>query len=188
MTTINPKQKIYLTAGCFLIVVVLIVVFGVLPLISKIKKEGKVLISKKQMMEFFYDDWRTLENAKKEYQKIQKEMDSLSALLPLNETIKFIMSLENIAQITNNQEEISVLNYGSQSVAESQKKQPQKDSLSFQVKLQGSFPNLIKFLTYLENNSYYNDVNSIQIQRFSQKELSNIGDISTVLKLSVYQQ
>jgi len=181
VANLNPKQKIYLTAIAWLAAGGLIAAFVALPLISQIKNDGLELAQKKQDAELFNNEWQTLAKAQKDYQTMQNELNALPALLPSSEALKFIVLMEKFAQITNNQQNVSV------SDAQPAKDQ-KKTTTDFQVSLRGRFPDLIKFLIYLENAPYYNDIRSLAIQRLSTKESTGaaIGDINTILNLSVY--
>ena len=179
-SSLTPKQRIYLAAAGWLLVLSLCVIFVILPLISQIKNDGQELAQKKQGMELFYADWQVLEKAQKDYRAMQSELDALPAFLPSGEALKFIMMLESFAQATDNNYAVSVVN--------APEKKAQTTNL--QVSLRGNFPNLMKFLAYLENAPYYNNINSLRSQRLSDKNLEGaaIGDINTTLTISVYQQ
>jgi len=185
LTTI---QKIGLVATSFLVILSLVIFLVTAPLIRQIKNDGVELSEKKQNIELLYQDWRVLETSRQEYIKIENELNSLPAILPPGEALKFIMLIESIAQNTNNRQEVSVIsNAGSDA-----------QLLTFQVTLRGSFPNLVKFLAYLENAPYYNEINSVQIKGLTAKDIQSMkegegaglesGDILSTLKISVYQQ
>lgn len=190
LSALTIVQKISLVATSFFVVLGLIIFFVIIPLIRQIKNDGVELSQKKQTIELLYQDWRILEESRQEYIKIENELNSLPAVLPPQEALKFIMLVENIAQSTDNRQEVSVVNGAEVEGGESQ-------LLDFQINLRGSFPNLIKFLAYLENAPYYNEINSVQIKGFTAKDIQSMkegegaglaaGDITTTLKISVYQ-
>lgn len=185
---LNHRQKIYIVTASFLAGIVLLLSLVALPIFYNIKSGGDELAQKRQTLESFLEEGRTLENAKKDYQKIQQELNALPALLPVKETIKFIMFVEQAARATNNQEEISV---AAPAPTSQKKTEAPKKSLIFQINLKGNFPNLMKFLAYLENAPYYNDINSVQIQRVNAQSTEQVGlkegDINTLLKVTIYQ-
>lgn len=170
----------------------LIIFLVTAPLIRQIKNDGLELSEKKQNIELLYQDWRILESSRQEYIKIENELNSLPAILPPDEALKFIMLIESIAQSTNNQQEVSAIS-GAGDKKEKEADQP----LDFQITLRGSFPDLIKFLAYLENAPYYNEINSVQIKGLSARDLQSMqegegaglrtGDILSTLKISIYQ-
>jgi len=190
LSTLTTIQKISFTAISFFVVLGLIIFFITTPLIRQIKNDGLELSAKKQNIELLYQDWRILENSRQEYIKIENELNSLPAILPSGEALKFIMLIESIAQNTNNQQEVSVISNPGE-------KKDARQPLNFQIVLRGNFPSLIKFLAYLENAPYYNEINSVQIKGLSAKDIQSMkegdgaglgaGDITVTLKISVYQ-
>lgn len=184
----TQKRKIYLTltiiTGLFLVMI-----FGVIyPLISKIKSTSFDLIQKKEILEDLEKNQQKISRLEKEYQLIKPELIKIeqNLLQQPEKTLDFIVALEGIAQKSNNQYEIKPIE---------QPKKESSSSLDFQVSLWGNFPNLIRFLVYLENMPYLIEVTKIQIQRISQegiikKELTGllIGDVATNLNIKVYTQ
>lgn len=189
LSALTTVQKISLVAVGFFVVLGLIIFLVTSPLIRQIKNDGLELSEKKQNIELLYQDWRILEASRKEYVKIENELNSLPTILPAGEALKFIMLIESIAQGTNNRQEVSAIN-GS---GEKKTNQP----LDFQITLRGNFPNLVKFLAYLENAPYYNEIDSVQIKGLTAKDIQSMkegegvglgaGDITSTLKISVYQ-
>lgn len=192
--SLDQRKKLYLTVALIIISLLLMIALAISPLVAQIKRSSLALAQNKQTMESFFADWQTLENSRKEYEQIRQKIDSLPALLPKNDAIKFIMFVEEAARATDNQETISVINPAPTTEDKSTKTTGQSTSalISFQINLQGSFLNLMKFLIYLENAPYYNDLETIQIHRLGTNAGSNEnireGDVGTSLKLKVYQQ
>lgn len=190
LADLTITQKISLVAISFFVVLGLIIFLVTAPLIKQIKNDGVELSEKKQTIELLYQDWRVLEASRKEYVKIENELNSLPAILPSGEALKFIMLIESIAQNTNNRQEVSVVN-------NTGTKKEGAQSLDFQITLRGNFPNLVKFLAYLENAPYYNEIDSVQIKGLTAKDIQSMkegegvglgaGDITSTLKISVYQ-
>ncbi len=181
----TPQQKIYLMIGGYLAALVLAWFFIITPLIAQIQFDGQELAGKKQEIENFFQDWQNLEESKALFRSVQKEMAAQPALLSAKEPLKFIQYVENVARQTSNYQEIAALAPDKDQVT------PQ-NQLDFQLTTQGSFPNLVKFLVYLENAPYYNEVVDLNIRRLSQKEASTnhagtAGDVAGSIKLSVYK-
>jgi len=111
--------------------------------------------------------------------------------LPNGEALKFIMMIETIAQSTGNKQEVSVVK------ASNDKTSPKDTNINLQITLKGSFPNLVKFLLYLENAPYFSEIKSLQLQGMTQKDIESLkegkgiglssGDITSTLKVSAYQ-
>lgn len=183
------QQKIYISTGGFLVALILVIVLIILPLVRQIHQDSLKLIEERQAIDSFYQDWQNLKNSQKNYQEFQADLAQFSAFLLRADAIKFITAIENMAQQTQNQQTIAVLEKAPESAAQDV---AAGATLDFQISLGGSFPNLIKFLIYLENAPYYNDLNSLQVSRVSQaegvRETSQLreGDVKTTINLSVY--
>ncbi|MBU3901412.1 hypothetical protein KKF25_02095, partial [Patescibacteria group bacterium] len=156
--SLNPRQKIYLTALIWLAILGALILWVLMPLVSQIQGDGSELARKKQEMELFYQDWEALAKSQKNYQVMANELNALPAILPANEALKFIVLIEKFAQVTNNQQTVAV-------VDASQPDKTQKGTIDLQINLRGNFPDLVKFLIYLENAPYYSYLKSLQAQR-----------------------
>ncbi len=183
---LSLKQKVYLTALLWLAALILIIVFIASPLVYQIKRDGLELVQKKQEMESFYSDWQAVAQSQKDYQTRQNELNAWPAFLAPSEALKFIVLMEKFAQATNNSQTVTVSD-PKQVDASTPSKTP--SATEFQVSLRGNFPNLIKFLVYLENAPYYNKVQSLRVQRLTTKESENVntGEINSILTISLFQ-
>jgi hypothetical protein len=154
MNKFTQQYKIYLTGILFLAIFTLLVFLVIVPLIFRIKSGGSELSENKQQSEIFYQNQQNLVAAKKDYEKISDSLSQFPMLLSRQDAIKFIETAEDIARTTNNRETITALE-NSPTATQNQTR--------FQISLWGNFPNLLKFLIYLENAPYYNDIQSLQI-------------------------
>lgn len=178
---LNPKQKIYLTALIWLAVLGALIAWVLIPLISQIQDDGAELAQKKQDMELFYQDWEALAKSQKDYQTMANELNALPAILPPSEILKFIVLVEKFSQITANQQTVTIADA-------SQPDKTRKDAVDLQINLRGDFPDLIKFLIYLENAPYYSQLKSLQAQRlFAKENEGTSGGVNTILSVSVHQ-
>lgn len=181
LNDLTPQQKVYLTALAWLAVLILVVWLIIKPLVAQIKNDGQELAQKKQAMESFYADWQTLEKTQKDYQIMQSEINGLPALLPANDALKFIVLIEKFAQATNNLPTVAV-------VASDPAAKQKIDGVNFQVSLRGKFPDLVKFLVYLENAPYYSYIKSLDARRLTSKENPEATDgLTTVLNITALQ-
>lgn len=193
MIDLSAKQKIYILGSGFALVFILIVFLIIWPLVDRITIQGEELAQKQAAIENFYQGWMNLGALKKDYQKIQADLNENSFLLPAKNPINFVEMIESFAQQTKNQEQITALpgDPGQPAAPDAPKN---KDLLFFQVSTGGSFPSLIKFLVSLENAPYYTNVSSMQITRSSAKETTkeeynlSPGDVRSIINLSVNQQ
>ncbi|MFH1385807.1 MAG: hypothetical protein ABIG65_02035 [Patescibacteria group bacterium] len=182
MTTLSPKQKLYLTVGGFLIVFVLIFAIIIIPLIEKIRLSNAAIEEQKMAAEDFYQSWKNMASLKRNYEQIRDEIANQPTFLPKNEALKFIMATEKMAQETGNRQNISATKDSSTTV--------EATALKLQISLYGSFPNLLKFLVKMENAPYFNRFDSLQINRITAEKdsLDKTGDVNSVINLSAYYQ
>jgi hypothetical protein len=189
----NPKYKIYLTSIIFFIIFCA-EVFGLIPfLLSKINFASADLAKKKQNFESIQKKAQQTTVAEDEYQAIKPRLDEINnSLLDRSRVLDFIMVLEKIARETGNQDEISIANTGSNIKKPADKKQSD-ETMEFQVSLSGIFPDLIKFLSKVENMPYLNDIDNIQIRGYggegngygTEGQLAS-NAIETTLNIKVY--
>ena len=182
MTISSPKQKLYLVDGGFLIAFVLVFVIIIFPLIEKIKLSNATLQEQKMASENFYQNWKNMISSKKNYEQIQDEIANQATFLSKNEALKFIMATEKMAQETGNRQNISITN--------TDKTTEKETALKLQITLSGNFYGLLNFLVQMENAPYFNDIDSLQINRImTEKDSANkTGDINSVINLSAYYQ
>lgn len=175
------NKKTYLTIAVFSGLIAIISLLLVWPLIKQIKTSGQELIQSQETMAIFFQNWRNLETSRQQSKEIEEKLAETKFIMPADEAINFIVALENAALATNNSQEISVLT------------SKKEEAIDFQVTVNGSFPNLLKFMAYLENLSYYNQIASLQINRLESTQISptkNIfgltpGDVKSIIRLSV---
>lgn len=186
---LTPQQKIYLTAGATALTIFILLSAAIF-LLDAIDRQGKILLSQKQAAENFYADWRHFETIKNDYKKFAAELAARRSLLAPEEDVKFIMALEDIARQNSISQEIGVMNTQPVETGEKQ------NILRLQVFLRGAFPNFLKYLIYLENTPYLNDLESFRLSRLSVNDVEQnpsfkglkTGDINASLIISVYLQ
>lgn len=180
------QRKIYLTLIISAIIIIALLLLLVSPLVGKIKSLSADLIEKKSMI-FSYQErgGEYLETLRGEYTELEpKILEINSSFANPEKAIDFILTMERVAFLTNNYQEIKEVS-----------STKGENVLSFQISLWGSFPNLIKFLTQIENMNYFVDSNSLQITRIDEKELKGLsdkeiavsaGDIKSIINIKTY--
>lgn len=184
--TIAAQQKIYLTLAISMVIIVVLLLLLICPLVDKIKalsaelKDRNDIVSSYEAKSSDYLNWLRDEHTGLEsgISKIDK-----SFVAP-ERAIDFILTVEQIAALTSNYQEIKEI-----SSAE------EKNILSFQISLWGTFPNLIKFLAQLENIDYFIDSSSLQTTRIEERNLNTLadkgitvsaGDVKGILEIKIY--
>ena len=174
--TIN--QKISLSGGLILIVLAAIVFGLIRPLFFELKQTSILVgAQKEKLFGLAKIEEKYLKELEQDYNKIKSDVFLLKkGFVDEKKAVEFFIELENIALQTSNKLEIKT------------EKFPE-----FTLSLTGEFSNLMKFIGWLENGKYFVDLNSIQIKRISNKDLSfseagniSMGEIKTTLKIKAY--
>ena len=198
MTEKSAKEKIYLLLVIFLALTLAVVFLVVSSLTKQIKNGGRELAEQRQDLNVFYQNWQNLEKSRQETEKIGGDLNDIQPFLAKKEILKFIVAIEEIAQKTDNRQSISVINPPAKKITgeETQKDTADKEEIiNFQILLKGDFPNLMKFLAYLENLPFAHQIQLLTINRLNQSSIIadqesglTAGDISTVINLTVPTQ
>lgn len=163
------KQKIYLSIGLFLVIIIGLVFLVIKPIIGKINSKGIQIREQKILAQILQQEQINLQQLKNDFQNLEPKIPLLNqALLAPEKTLDFIKYLEEAAQKTSIQEDVVIM--------PAKEKNP-----AFRVNLQGSFANLIKFLAYLENGPYLVVIDSININKPEKEK-----EIKTALEFRVY--
>lgn len=172
------KKKIYILSGIVAVIFLAIVFWFVPFLINRISRASSDFIRLQSDLIAIQKTQNNVEYQKKEYQAVKPEIEKITnVFLEKGKAISFIMALEEIARQSGNQTEIQVLD---QSLAE---------SIVFQISLWGGFSNLIKFMSYLDNLAYLNQVEVVKIQRMNQDNAEKgikAGEIASVLQIRAF--
>ena len=195
----NFRKKIYFKILILIIAIALLIFFGIRPIFSKISQTSQKIQETKFILSEFDQQKKYLESLKNNSEKIKEENIILSQVLiePQN-IVNFIIALERIADVTENQMEISVVAPKKENALNNPAQQSvPKDkfyNVPFNLSLEGKFNSLMDFLVLLENMEYYVDVGSINIEAMTEQvQLENkemieqyLGTIRTNLLIKVY--
>ena len=162
---LSQKKKIYISGiGIFLVFLTLL--FGLIfPLFSSIKKDSFELFSQKEKLASLENTKESFNQIQESYPNFQSGIEKINSLfINPKEPIEFIGFLEKTAQSLNLS--IQILLGGEQP------KGTDWQSISFQVKITGSFSNLMKFLEKIESAPYLVEINNLNIQKLSGNEIN----------------
>ncbi len=196
---VDFRKKIYLKILILIIAIAILVFFGINPIFSQINQISQKIQETQFILSEFDQQKKYLESLENDSEKIEKENIALSQVLiePQN-IVNFIIALERIADITENQMEISVIAPKKDNTLNASTQQSvTKDefyNVPFNLSLEGKFNSLMDFLVLLENMEYYVDVDSINIEAATEQvQLENremieryLGIIRTNLSIKVY--
>lgn len=160
-----PRKKIYFIFGTLIILLALI--FLILnPAIKEIKAISKEIQTQKKEVEDLYLKGQFLEPTKKQYEKISSALPEPQKLFIIKEQeLSLITALENIAQKNNLEQKITLQDIKNEDGSKSQ-------NMSLTIKVNGNYPNLIKYLADLESLDYYININNLRIFRQPSKSFT----------------
>lgn len=187
------QNRIYLTLSILVIVIIALLFFLISPLVSRVKalatelreKEGIVFSYKEKGGEY-------LEWLRSRYVSLEsKILEINNSFIDSEKAIDFILTVEQIASLTNNYQEIKEVSSPASPIGGLE----EGSVLSFQISLWGNFSNLIKFLAQFENMGYFVDTGSLQITRIENRDLKSLadrgivvsaGDVRSIISIKAY--
>ena len=183
----SKRSQTYLMLACLLIMVALLLFSIVFPLLQEVKLNSQELRHQKKMLAALQQQLDGLASLKKDYLALGQDLARIEELFVDKEApIDFIEFLERQAQGLDLALEILPLRL---QASQDDFWQP----LGFQILVAGSFPSCLKFLEKLEASPFLLRFESIDINRFSKREIqySKIeglvpGDVSLILNLRVF--
>lgn len=174
---LSPRLKFYLTLAFSIATVAVIGFFGASIPLKNIKRinaqvfEGRSALSSLSQQQGYKQE---LEKEAKELESYQANLDSF--LLDRNKILDFIVELERLAKSTNNVHTISLSAGGDE-------KEKSDDRLFFRVSTQGTFKDIMKFLSEIETSQYHCDIVSLNIQGMENETVS--ANASFTIKVNV---
>lgn len=169
----NIKQKFFLFSGLILVIIILLFWGIVKSLIVELKTTSALVKERnEELFALEKTDQNYLKQLEKDYKDIKENISSIeSGFLDIDKAVDFFIKLENTAAATSNNLEIKT-----------------EEFPIFILTLSGSFPNLMKFLGWIENGDYFIDTNSIQIRHLITKELEELpsANIKTILDIKAF--
>jgi len=182
----TAKRKIYLTTICFLVIFALAVIFGILPLMSEIKKSSENLIFQKRALDLFQQQLMNLEDFQENYSFYQPTLERIEkGFVAAEAPVDFIEFLEREAQKSALEIEISPL------ILPLAKTDLWKNS-GLRIMIAGPFSSCSRFLGRLEQAPYLLEIFQLNIERIKGEgqgkkfEDLAIGDVSFSINLKTF--
>ena len=167
------KQKTYSNILILFSVVIALFYVGNFYLIEMVKSLSIEAVDKKQKIEKLNKQSDQIDSIRTGYESMREEMDGISGLIVnYSNIIDFIIEVENIAQESGVELDISVSN-------------KEKEHLSsdlffvgYNIKATGDFNKLMCFSIYLENLKYLNKVENVRIyyDDKNKKDFANLDE------------
>lgn len=166
----NLKNKITASLIGFLIIILSLIYFIVLPTIKEIKAMGNAIKAEREDLEKKYIKGQSLKQLTENLKKIEPKLELLNQIfINKNRELEFITSLENEANKNQVSQKINL------SAPQQEKNQNfQKTGLELQTK--GNFIKQLKYLSSLEHLSYYINVKFLEMSPASGDEQTKIGN------------
>jgi len=181
------EKKINLLIVTLVVLILVFVTFLIYPLFTEIKNASRELILKKEDLLSFETKIENLTKFQVRYREIEPNLEKISDLfIDIKAPVRFINFLENLAQ----EFQLSI------EVTTAQTPKIKGDfwpSLSFTIKTIAPFSQFASFLEKLENGPYLIEIQSLNIQRLTEKELQTkefeeykLGDVRVSLSFKVF--
>ena len=154
----NIKQKSYISILFSVGAIFALLYFGAVYLAEKEENISLEIIDKKKKMEQLRMQNEQIEKTRSAYENWQKEIKYVSgSVVSYSKLFDYIIEIENLA---------SKSNVGLEKEAFAENKGELCENFLYtyyKIKISGSFDNIMKFLTRLENLKYYSDLENIKI-------------------------
>ncbi len=187
---INFEKKFYITLIAAF-VGLLIAAGAITPfLLAKIEKASAELAEKRKSSDILANKQGNFSIWREEYRQIKPETDRIdSGFLASGNLLECIVAIEEIAKKTSSKYELKIIEEAKSDDKKKGAKQ-EAEGISFQVSFWGSFSGFVRFVSYLEDMRYFNEVSTLQIQRLNQKseEQFSVTEIVAVLNIKVFIQ
>ncbi|NQU77765.1 hypothetical protein HQ544_03655 [Candidatus Falkowbacteria bacterium] len=191
-----PKIKIYFTIGVFLLLLA-VAGFIVRPSIQQIKKIADEINQEKTKVEKLYLQGQFLKPTQKQYEKVKPQVADLEKIFIAKEKkLDIITALEGIAAKNRLDQKIELKE---EKIEKNEKVKEQAvnkkyETLNLSIKITGTYPDLIKYLTDLEALDYYINIKDFRIlssgnagSMVSQGEKPGLNDIGALINANIFQ-
>lgn len=195
MTT---NRKILLISIVFGLVVLILICFGVYPLLKRIKNNSQEFIAIRKDLILSSGQIGSLAEIKKIYEEIEPDFEKINQFfidpeVPLD-LIKFFEKTAEDSKVSIDISSSSALKKSELKKSELKKSGKElRGSLGFQISLVGSFPNCSRFLEKVETGPYLIEIQDVNIKRLTEAELKSLkyeqfspGAVSANLAIKVY--
>jgi len=172
-------KKISFSTFLFFLSTFLLIFFVISPSFREIKKNSEALLSEREKMILLAKEKENLKEMKEILKTYQAELEKMENLfIDRKIPIEFINFLEKIAKESQAKFEIALM---------VEKTIPDPwPSLIFQINLESSFPNFLKFLEKLENSPYLIEIQNLNISRLTQAEQEEPPKIKAIFFLKAF--
>lgn len=158
------KNPIYIKIAIFLLADILIIIFGIYPIVKDIKASINELAFGQKNMAFLENQVNEIENFKKNASLYKDNIDkAISMFINSENPVDFIEFLETASSSSEITSEISI---------PANKEDTKSATAIFQISAIGKFSNVIKFLEKIESGNYLVKVQNLTLKKIEDSSLS----------------
>jgi len=158
----ETNKKILVNSAIFAIITLLLICFVIYPLLKGIKNNSENLIIAKKELILFQSRINNLQGIEKTYESWSADLEKIEQLFVNPEVpIDLIKFWERTATDSEVSIDISLVSTGASGTGSSNS--ITWSSISFQIALIGSFPNVLKFLEKIETSPYLIEIPKLTI-------------------------
>lgn len=173
-TKFPAKQKILATVGAGVVAMIVLFFFMLKPLASDLGELHLTAQDQHTKLERLLLEEQGYKTARTDLAKIQSRANEIQSLFPpREELVGFVRDLEDIAQIFDSDFTIAITDLQDQAET-SGGKATQLDYavvpgltglevIPYDIRLEGSFSNIVRFLQAFENQSFFSEIESLNI-------------------------
>lgn len=166
----NLKNKITASLIGFLVIILSLIYFIVLPTIKEIKAMGNAIKAEREDLEKKYIKGQSLKQLTENLKKIEPKLELLNQIfINKNRELEFITSLENEANKNQVSQKINLS-------APQQEKNQNFKKTGLELHTKGNFIKQLKYLSSLEHLSYYINVKFLEMSPASGDEQTKTGN------------
>lgn len=184
MKNFIQKQKELVVISAYIMVIIMLIYFVVVPLVSKINETNDQIQKERINQNMIEQKIAELPKIQQQYNTILEKENIIDVFLDKNEEVGLIEKIEKLAQDTDNKIEISVQSNQPQTKNTDNKKKkkveetlvsklPSTDYLQMQIILNGSYNDMLNFIRRLENMENYSDIIKIKIEQTDSNAITN---------------
>lgn len=179
MKNIWKKYQSEIISIGYVMAVILLVYFGLLPFERKIKNQADKIQEKTLENEIFEKRITKVSSLESEFNEYQQNRSRMGLFLLEREEIDFIKKIEALGEESESKISLKILEENDKNkkidIPKDKKTEkeeggimeevPYKNFLSLEIKLEGSYEGLMKFLRKIEKTDYYVDVVSLDLKK-----------------------
>ena len=174
------KNKIYILLGIFILLILSLVLFAVVPLAAGVKSDSENLISIKNSTAMLEIQNEQIENFKRKYQNYAQNLQRMDQVfIDPDNSVDFIKFLETTAHDAGISPQISLLPDSGQKDGK---------AMMFQLFASSDFLKMLHFFEVLENGAYLIEIGDLNIESSGSQggKVLPLGNIDATVSIKAF--